>query len=309
MIRYVDDLQISDSSCNSSIYERRILLAVNNFVRWADTNGFKFSPEKNSLCQLFPSTWRSSETVLEQVWFSYCCKNQHKVLGLVFDSKLSFKLLMCGTKVKCLNSLNILKVLSHVSWGSDRLCLLRIYRSVIRSQLDYGCIVYNSARASILNMLDPIHHQGLRLATGAFRTSPVLSLYAEPNELSLEYRRFSLGFMYPVRVRSVAEYPGRDNIETIKFQRTFQNKPSIVPPFSMGNNAATQSVGMDAMPQLVHYPPDIAPWNCHIHCDLALINCNKKDVPQEVIKQDFFELQTRYHEYASFYTDGTKKTR
>ena len=28
-------------------------------------------------------------------------------------------------------------------------------------------------------MLDPIHNQGLRLALGAFRTSPVASLYEE----------------------------------------------------------------------------------------------------------------------------------
>ena len=34
-------------------------------------------------------------------------------------------------------------------------------------------------RKSYLQMLDPIHNQGLRLALGAFRTSPVASLYVE----------------------------------------------------------------------------------------------------------------------------------
>lgn len=34
--------------------------------------------------------------------------------------------------------------------------------------------------------LDPVHHLGLRLATGAYGTSPVLSLYAEANEMSLD---------------------------------------------------------------------------------------------------------------------------
>ena len=38
-----------------------------------------------------------------------------------------------------------------------------LYRSLIRSKLDYGCIVYGSARKSYLQMLDPIHNQGLRL--------------------------------------------------------------------------------------------------------------------------------------------------
>ena len=38
-------------------------------------------------------------------------------------------------------------------------------------------------------MLDSIHNQGLRLALGVFRTSPVASLYAEADEPSLYSRR------------------------------------------------------------------------------------------------------------------------
>ena len=41
-------------------------------------------------------------------------------------------------------------------------------------------------------MLDPIHHQGLRLALGAFRTSPTASLYVEADEPSLNTRREKL---------------------------------------------------------------------------------------------------------------------
>ena len=36
-----------------------------------------------------------------------------------------------------------------------------------------------------LRSLDPVHNQGIRLSTGAFRTSPTNSLYAESGELSL----------------------------------------------------------------------------------------------------------------------------
>ena len=53
--------------------------------------------------------------------------------------------------------------------GGDRSVLLNLYRSLVRSRLDYGSIVYGSARKSCLKCLDTIHHQGLRLALGAFR--------------------------------------------------------------------------------------------------------------------------------------------
>ena len=89
---------------------------------------------------------------------------EYKYLGLIFDKKLSFIPHIKYLKAKCLKSLNILKVLSHTTWGADRTTLLQLYRSLIRSKLDYGSIVYGSARKSYLAMLEPIHHQGLRLA-------------------------------------------------------------------------------------------------------------------------------------------------
>ena len=55
-------------------------------------------------------------------------------------------------KAKCLKALDILKVLSNTNWGGDRSVLLNLYRSLVRSKLDYGSIVYGSARKSYLNV-------------------------------------------------------------------------------------------------------------------------------------------------------------
>ena len=52
---------------------------------------------------------------------------------------------------------------------ADQETLLHLYRSLIRSKLDYGCIVYGSARGSYLRMLDPIQNHALRLWLGAYR--------------------------------------------------------------------------------------------------------------------------------------------
>ena len=76
-------------------------------------------------------------------------------------------------------ALNILRVVGHTDWGADRSTLLKLYRTLVRSKLDYGSAVYASTKAYILKELDPIHQQGLRIALSAFRTSQVQSLYAE----------------------------------------------------------------------------------------------------------------------------------
>ena len=94
-----------------------------------------------------------------------------------------------SNKQQNLKSLNLLKVVSRFDWGADSIVLLRLYRALVRSKLDYGYIVYGSARKSYIGMLDAVHHQGIRLSLGAFRTSPMESLYVEANEESLYRRR------------------------------------------------------------------------------------------------------------------------
>ena len=48
----------------------------------------------------------------------------------------------------CLKALDVLKVLAATEWGADSTVLLQLYRALVRSKLDYGSIVYVSARNS-----------------------------------------------------------------------------------------------------------------------------------------------------------------
>ena len=93
---------------------------------------------------------------------------ENKFLGIVIDRKLSFTPHIKQLKAKCQKTLNLLRVVAHIDWGADRKVLLNLYRTIIRSKLDYGSIIYGSTRKSYLEMLDPIHHQGLRLALWGF---------------------------------------------------------------------------------------------------------------------------------------------
>ena len=74
--------------------------------------------------------------------------------------------------------------LSHSTRGADRTTLLRLYPVLVRSKLDYGTHVYCTA--------SPVQNEGLRLATGAFRSFPITSLHVESNVLPLDFHRESL---------------------------------------------------------------------------------------------------------------------
>ena len=50
---------------------------------------------------------------------------------------------------------NLLRVVANTVWGADKTVLLRLYRSLVRSGLNYGSVVFGSARKSYIQMLDP----------------------------------------------------------------------------------------------------------------------------------------------------------
>ncbi|GFV22554.1 putative RNA-directed DNA polymerase from transposon X-element [Trichonephila clavipes] len=130
-----------------------------------------------------------------------------RFLGVIIDSKLTFLPHVLYLRKKCERSLNILKVLSNTLWGADRVSLIRVYQALILSRLDYGCVVYGSARASVLKRLDTVHHSALRICSGAFRTSPVTSLYVVCHQPPLELRRRQLSANYFIRAMSIPSHP------------------------------------------------------------------------------------------------------
>ena len=158
-------------------------------------------------------------------------KNEVKFLGLVFDKRLDCKAHVKYLKEKCRKALNILRVVGHTDWGADksRPTLLKLYRTLVRSKLDYGCAVYGSTKNYILKLLDPIHHQGLRIALGAFRTSPVQSLYAEAGEPSLRHRRLKLSMNYFLKLKSLPDNPCHNVINNPPPFELFERNKTIQP--------------------------------------------------------------------------------
>ena len=84
-------------------------------------------------------------------------------------------------------------------------------------------------------MLDTVHHQGLRLVLGAFRTSPVESLYVEADEPSLYLRGEKLTVQYAIRLAANPSNPAYkitfppDISEDIV--NLYENKPNVIKSF------------------------------------------------------------------------------
>lgn len=304
---YVDDIQICCSSSNMAMCERQLQLTINKLTKWSKENGFKFSPQKTVCVPFSRVRGMVPEPTLTLNNHDLAVQPEHKFLGLIFDRKLTFWSHIKYLKVKCSQSLNLLKVLSHRSWGADRETLHRIYVSVVRSRLDYGCIVYGSARLSVLRKLDPVHHAGLRLVLGAFRTSPVESLYVECNEWSLQRRRFYASALYALRLRGYPQHPALPSVQNTRFRQLFINKPSVVPPFSLRISQEMEHYHFTqyslSVVEAGKCPP---PWQVPLPYDDSLTKLNKRDTSAVVLQQEFETLKEGFGTHLELYTDGSK---
>lgn len=106
-----------------------------------------------------------------------------------FDKKLTWARNLSEMKAKAQRSLNVIKILSHSTYSSDRNLPLRLLNSLVLPILDYGCCIYDSASETCKKQLNSVLNEGLRLVTGAFRMTPTESLIADTGFLSLELRR------------------------------------------------------------------------------------------------------------------------
>ena len=93
---------------------------------------------------------------------------QHKYLGMILEKK-KFNFIPHINYIK--NNALQLSHIAHTNWGADKETLLKLCRTLIRSKIEYGCFIYQSARKPYLKILNPIYHMGLRLILGTFKTS------------------------------------------------------------------------------------------------------------------------------------------
>ena len=309
---YVDDFLICyKSKADVNIIERQLSLQLNKLEKWADENGFKFSVNKtkalhfcNKYSCVLQHELKLNNSVIENV-------NNMKFLGMIFDKKLTFGEHIRQLKEKCLKALSAFKILCNPEWGGDSDILLNLYRSLIRSKLDYGSFIYGSAADTHLNKLETIQNRGLRFALGAFRSSRATSLHAEANELPMDLRRQKLGLQYAIKISSTPENPVHDAI--FRVPRDVKNnarlKPSMAKPFGLRIANDLQELNLQNKKQIARFfHPQIPPWE--LRCPeviLDLASSTKADTHASEFRKEFEKIKnTQFKNSVFVYTDGSK---
>ena len=145
---------------------------INKINKWAIINGFRISKTKTQCMHFCQLRKMYNNPTLKLDRSEILVVDQYKFLCVIFDKKLSFIPHLQILKVKCSKALKLLCIVAHKDGGADQQTLLKLYRILIHFKIDYGCYIYWAARKSYLKSVNTVHHEGLRLILGAFRTSP-----------------------------------------------------------------------------------------------------------------------------------------
>ena len=142
----VDDFLMYYRAKTTKACERQLQGCLHKIEKWCIENGFKFSQSKTVCVHFHKKRGILDVPDLNLNGEKIKVVKETRFLGVIFDQKLSFIPHLKALKTKCLKALDIIKLVSNHEWGADKSVLLNLYRSLIRSKLDYGSIVYGSAR-------------------------------------------------------------------------------------------------------------------------------------------------------------------
>ena len=88
---------------------------------------------------------------------------------------------------RCLKRLQILKALAGTDWGQSKENLIMTYKALIRSLIDYGCVIgYPNASKTQIHKLQIIQNTTLRIATGCHHNASQAHVHAECKMMTVD---------------------------------------------------------------------------------------------------------------------------
>ena len=167
--------------------------------QWANQWKLEFYPDPNKQATEVSFSCKISNPSHPQIMFNGTVvskMNEHKHLGLLLDSSLSFKKHLNEKIIKAKKNLGIIK---HLSIYLPRKTLDQMFKALIRSRLDYSDIIYHMPSVQtqfgvtitdLMEKAERKQYQAALVVTGAWQGSSRSKVYEELGWESLSDRRW-----------------------------------------------------------------------------------------------------------------------
>lgn len=304
-IIFADDCYIYCNGNNIATTLKILQSSLHILQNWSLETGFKFSATK---CQYIAFNYKPEINQHLYLNNQPIAKYKNiKILGIIFNDNLKWTPHLRQLKSSCKNKMNVIKTLSHHTWGASQKPLLNIYKSLILSKIKYGSQIYNTAKPNILKILDPVHNEGIRLAIGAFRTSPIDSILNYAGELPLQFQRDQDTLTYIIKRKSTINHIGHktifNNHTTSPINMEHKRNPSVRDLFIKLQQSMDIHTSVANRITFQAFPP----WKWELKLNTELLILNKNETNHDIIKSQFQNtIQHSFPNHTKIYTDASK---
>ena len=193
-----------------------------------------------------------------------------------------------------------MRCVQGTSWGADRHSLILIYKMFIRSKLDYGSHLYDSAAETHKKKLNTIQNNALRIATGLLRCTKIEALEVEANVYPLQMHRDIMSFNYGLKILANNKNPTHHNLKDYeqedKKRKTFSER--------LQDLNEKYDTNINQVDNSCNFP--LPPWEeANFNIDLSIHTGPKLYQPIEGLKQESMKTISKYSNAMKIYTDGS----
>ncbi|XP_078041385.1 uncharacterized protein LOC144472301 [Augochlora pura] len=300
--QYADDIAVF-TRCTSLNDARHLMeAAIENIGNSLISVGLELAPKKTKLV-VFSSRKKYAQGMIAVQVNGHTIKNEDSVvfLGLHLDRALNFREHINVVHAQCSRVINIIKFLRGVWWGAHPDTLITIYKSMIRSRLDYGS-------KHLVRKLESVQTRALKLAMGLRMSTPNNVVLAEAGIPHLRERAAYLGKTHLVKVMSNRSHASIPYIEEVSrsfrmmgtsiynntsrvFQECVREVMNIVNICQVDTNYACQTINLKEA---------LSAAECDIETGAYLLNTQSPNRELEGL------VRTKYGNHVGIYTDGSK---
>ena len=142
---------------------------------------------------------------------------------------------------------------------------------------------------------------------GAFKTSPVESLYAELYETPSKLRCYNLALRYYIKLKADPTNPAHNSTFRPKCKTLFQQKEKAIKIFGPRIESICQKANIPITKIHETFAFKTSPWNIMTQKkDLSLCQYYKEKTCPLTYQDKFQKIRQIYPDYTSIFTDGSK---
>lgn len=287
---YADDILLSTTGWKAGDVRKKAQKAVQAVEAWAVLYGFQLSAAKSELLHVCRKNSHQDQPDISTEEDSIETVKSARLLGVHMDSRLRFWKHIENAKRSVASSNRALGVIGGHLVAGARTTLLMAQRAIVQSKIFFGWGLISGASDSRRNRLEAAYNAGIRTASGAFKSSPVLAVMAEAGVLPYKYAETLALISKAAQIQALTE-PGSNRTVYTRACERFN-----------------RITGLD-LPDIEHVLRTTdRPWNSPTpKVDWSMHSLVRAGDSAAKVAAAFGEVVERYRGDRAVYTDGSLK--